>query len=129
MRALDTTGVLGHCLEQIVARVVGAGRSPVLSYRNTGPFPPGQGSATCRSSDNSQCMFRCETSANTQQVERMWGSAKWRNKRQRGPARQHFDSYLAEYIWRSSVAAEGGDPFCSLCADIAAFWVAECDQE
>lgn len=70
-----------------------------------------------------------ETGANTQQVERMWGSAKWRNKRQRGTARQHFDSYLAEYIWRSSVAAEGGDPFCSLCVDIAAFWVAECDQE
>lgn len=66
-----------------------------------------------------------ETGASTQQVERMWGSAKWRNKKHRGTARHHLDSYLAEYMWRLAVAAEGKDPFTTLFTDIADFWVAE----
>lgn len=38
--------------------------------------------------------------AHTQNVERMWGSAKCRNKRQRGTHRIMIDSYMAEYMWR-----------------------------
>ncbi|XP_039279151.1 uncharacterized protein LOC120350347 [Nilaparvata lugens] len=66
-----------------------------------------------------------DTGASTQYVERMWGSAKWRNKRQRGTARHHLDSYLVEYVWRSDVTASGGDAFNSILTNIAAFWVAQ----
>ncbi|KAG8313333.1 Protein-associating with the carboxyl-terminal domain of ezrin [Homalodisca vitripennis] len=57
-----------------------------------------------------------------QRVERMWGSVKWRNKVQRGTARHHLDTYLAEYMWRSAVAENGGDRLDALLADIMAFW-------
>uniref|UniRef100_A0A0K0FJS7 DDE_Tnp_IS1595 domain-containing protein n=1 Tax=Strongyloides venezuelensis TaxID=75913 RepID=A0A0K0FJS7_STRVS len=43
-----------------------------------------------------------ESEAHTQTVERMWGSAKWRNKKQRGTHRTMLDSYLVEFIWRKN---------------------------
>lgn len=61
------------------------------------------------------------TGASTQQVERMWGSAKWRNKVQRGTSRHHLDTYLAEYMWRSTA---GSDKFPILLGVIRAFWEA-----
>lgn len=38
-----------------------------------------------------------------QNIERMWGSAKWDNKKRRGTDRNFFDSYLAELMWRSKL--------------------------
>ena len=43
------------------------------------------------------------TGVHTQTVERMWGSAKWRNKRHRGTARHHFESYLSVCMATASV--------------------------
>ena len=59
-----------------------------------------------------------ETKVNTQRIERLWGSAKWRNKKQRGTHRQHLDSYIAEFIWRR----KSQDPFDQILNDISVFW-------
>jgi hypothetical protein len=37
---------------------------------------------------------------NTQRIERLWGTAKWRNKRHRGTKRCFLKSYLAEFMCR-----------------------------
>lgn len=42
----------------------------------------------------------------TQNIERLWGSAKWRNKCHRGTTRKHLESYLAEFEWRHCTKQE-----------------------
>ena len=45
-----------------------------------------------------------ETGASTQRVERMWGSAKWRNRVTSHP---HLHSYLVECMWLAVVKPKG----------------------
>ena len=58
-----------------------------------------------------------KTGAHTQNIERLWGLAKWRNKRQRGTARCQLDTYLTEFIWRRY--NHGRDLFDAILHDIA----------
>jgi len=50
----------------------------------------------------------------------MW--AKWRYKRQRGTKRDFLDTYLAEFMVREEMKANGVDPFDSILEKIAAYW-------
>lgn len=49
--------------------------------------------------------------AHTQCVERLWGSAKWQNKKHRGTARYHLKSYLVEFMWRQNIKENQGNKF------------------
>lgn len=51
----------------------------------------------------------------TQHIERLWGSARWRNKVQRGTAR----SFL-QFMWRNGLA--GSDPFEAILKAKGEFW-------
>jgi len=52
----------------------------------------------------------------------MWGSAKWRNKRQRGTKRDFLDTYLSEFMVREEMKAADEDSFDSILQKIAAYW-------
>jgi transposase-like protein len=58
-----------------------------------------------------------ETGINTQKIERLWGSAKWRNKKHRGTSRHHLESYLSEFMWRR----ETTEPFDKILNDLKMF--------
>jgi len=63
----------------------------------------------------------------TQTVERLWGSAKWRNKRHRGTARHLLKSYLAEFMCRQEA---GGENFFDWIVDkIGLMWVPKTGEE
>lgn len=68
-----------------------------------------------------------DTGVPTQTVERMWGSAKWRNKRHRGTARHHLESYLSEFIWRQHQVKENRDCFESMLNSISAHFPPKSD--
>ena len=61
-----------------------------------------------------------QTGAHTQTVERMWGVAKQRNKKQCGTHRELLDSYLCEFMWRKRI--HGQDVFETILQHIADFW-------
>ena len=63
-----------------------------------------------------------DPSIHTQTVERMWGSAKWRNKRHRGTKRDFLKTYLAEFMVRQEMKADGVDAFDSILAKVAGLW-------
>ncbi|GBO35922.1 hypothetical protein AVEN_117303-1 [Araneus ventricosus] len=67
------------------------------------------------------------TGVHTQTVERMWGSAKWRNKRHRGTARHHLGSYLSEFIWRQHQVKENTDCFESMLKSVSAHFPPKSD--
>ena len=60
--------------------------------------------------------------AHTQTVERMWGSAKWRNKKQR-TARHHLESYFDEFMWRKMIG--DGDVFEEVMIAWGKYWELE----
>lgn len=66
-----------------------------------------------------------ETGASTQKVERMWGSAKWRNKRHRGTATHHLESYLCEFMFRQEMKSAGEDCYEAILHKIAQYWPPE----
>ena len=41
-----------------------------------------------------------DTGAHTQNIERLWRSAKERNKKHSGTHRSMLDSYISEFLWR-----------------------------
>ncbi|KAF0754105.1 DDE Tnp IS1595 domain-containing protein [Aphis craccivora] len=75
--------------------------------------------------DHSYNFVDPSTHAHTQEIERLWGSAKWRNKRHRGTARHHLESYLAEFMWRNTYHNE--DKFKVLLNSIANHWPPQID--
>ena len=44
-----------------------------------------------------------QTGCHTQTIERLWGAAKWRNKKHKGTRRTFLNSYFIEFIWRMKV--------------------------
>ncbi|GBM01069.1 hypothetical protein AVEN_117004-1 [Araneus ventricosus] len=67
------------------------------------------------------------TGVHAQTVERMWGSTKWRNKRHRGTARHHLESYLSEFVWRQHQVKENRDCFESMLNSISAHFPPKSD--
>ena len=56
------------------------------------------------------------TGVHTQNIERMWGCLKWRNKRHRGTKRDFLQDYFIEFMCRRRM---GDDPFCWIMQAIA----------
>jgi len=62
------------------------------------------------------------TGANTQRIERLWKTAKERNKRHNGTHRHMLHSYMCEFMWRCRIKVHKLDAFNSILQDIAVFW-------
>eukprot|EP00106_Octopus_bimaculoides_P016276 XP_014783718.1 PREDICTED: uncharacterized protein LOC106878887 [Octopus bimaculoides] len=60
--------------------------------------------------------------AHTQNSERLWKSAKEKNKRENGTHRALLDSYMCEFMWRQEIELKKLDPFDSILQHIADFW-------
>ena len=57
------------------------------------------------------------TKVHTQHIERLWGSVKWRNKKERGTKRDFIETYLAEFMCRKCLMGE--EPFDWVMKEIA----------
>ena len=57
------------------------------------------------------------TGANTQRIERLWKSAKERNKCQNGTHR-----HMCEFMWRNRIKKQKLNAFDSILQDIALLW-------
>lgn len=68
-----------------------------------------------------------ESVDHTQIIKRMWGSAKWRNKKHRGSIKNALDSNLAEFMWRNIQKEK--DIFLQILHDIAIFCPPEINME
>ena len=62
-----------------------------------------------------------EDGAHTQNIERTWRSAKWRNKKHFGTHRQMIDSYLCEFLWREDAKRREVDEFEDILTKIVDF--------
>jgi len=96
--------------------------STIMSDCWSGYKPEEAGFEHCRVNHSYNFLNPEDKNIHTQNAERMWGSAKWRNKRQRGTKRDFLDSYLCEFMVRQEIKAEGADLFDSMIAKIAAAW-------
>ena len=61
------------------------------------------------------------TGAHTQTVERMWKSAKTRNKKECGTNRDLLDSYFCEFLWRQDIKRRNVEPFREILNNISQF--------
>ena len=57
----------------------------------------------------------------TQTIERLWRSAKRRNKEQSGTHRQMLDGYFCEFLWRHDAKRRNVDLFDEILRSIVAF--------
>jgi transposase-like protein len=61
----------------------------------------------------------------TQTIERLWRSAKEKNKKQFGTSRKMLDSYLCEFMWRQDVKRRNANPFNEILSHIAIYFSPE----
>ena len=61
------------------------------------------------------------THAHTQNVERLWRSAKERNKRQNGTRREMLESYFCEFLWRQEMKRRDVNQFDEILRNIVEF--------
>ncbi|HEX4851702.1 MAG TPA: transposase [Puia sp.] len=62
-----------------------------------------------------------DTGAHTQTIERLWESAKKRNKEQCGTRQEMLDSYFCEFLWRQDVKRREVEPFHEILDNIAQY--------
>ena len=66
-------------------------------------------------------MHPADQTIHTQNIERLWRSAKRRNKLQSGTARHHLKAYINEFIFRRHVQIRNLDLFDELLDGIAGY--------
>jgi len=62
----------------------------------------------------------CDTGAHTQNIKKLWHSAKWGNKKRRGTNRYFLESFSTEFMWRTQLGQQ--DAFDAILKGISEFW-------